>query len=298
VAGPVHYARRVWLEADYRVRDADGLSAAHVAGIVARRASATIGTLARARAIGSDEVRVAVAEPVGLADLALVTRRDAGRLALYDWEADALTPAGSRVSAALRRNDSAALLISQGPGNAPPGTAGGLPLRAALKLAAAHRPAVLVEGSPPSRAAVVAGEDSGARYYVLRDHAALSRSDITSASALFGQDGQPEIVLQFTARGAQAFHRLTAEIARRGALLSGPRLTLNQHLAAVLDGKLLSVVFVDFSRYPDGIPSANGTDINGGFTIAVAERLAAEIAAPPLPADLKLISSTTFTRRG
>ncbi len=164
-----------------------------------------------------------------------------------------------------------------------------MPLRDAVKLAAAQRPA---------RAAVVAGEDRDARYYVLRDRAALSRSDITGAYASFDPLGRPEIVLEFTPRGARSFHELTAQIARRGAMLSTPRLAVNQHIAAVLDGKLLSVIFVDFNRYPVGIPSADGTEITGGFSPSASQQLASEIAAPPLPADLQLIGSATIARRG
>src|SRR5581483_4932007 len=63
VAGPVHYIRRTWLQTDYRVRDAGGLSAWAVASSLDRRARRLVGTLAQAQAIGPDEVRVAVAEP-------------------------------------------------------------------------------------------------------------------------------------------------------------------------------------------------------------------------------------------
>lgn len=287
VAGPVRYLSRLWLQADYRIRNAGGQSTASIASIVAERGRTLIGTFAQARVIGRDEVRLSVAGPVRLADLSLVIRRDGGRLALYDWEADALTPAGKPVNQGLRQNDGAAQLISQGSETEPPGSAGGMPLRDAMKLAAAQR---------RSRAEVVAGEHPGARYYVLRDRAALSRSDLTGAYASFDPLGRPEIVLEFTPRGARAFQALTARISRRGAMLSRPMLTVNQHIAAVLDGKLLSVIYVDFNRYPDGIPSADGTQITG-FSPTTAQQLAAEIAAPPLPADLQLVGSATIARR-
>jgi hypothetical protein len=107
---------------------------------VARRARAIIGTPAQAHAISGDEISVAVAEPVRLADMALVTRPEGGRLAFYDWEADALTPAGEPVSDGLRRRDVRALLISQGSGTDPPGTgAGSVSLHDAVKLASRQR---------------------------------------------------------------------------------------------------------------------------------------------------------------
>jgi preprotein translocase subunit SecD len=205
------------------------------------------------------------------------------------------------------------MLISQGSGTDPPGATGGLTLRAALTLAAAQRPIAgvrpsqptvrgvprgwtVVAGLPPSRAAVLAGADPGARYFVLRDRAALSRSDITDAYLNFDARGRPVIGIRFTPGGARAFQRLTAEIARRGAMLSTPQLAVNQHLAAVVDGKLISVIFVNYHVYRLGIPSDEATDIAGGFTPLTADHLAKKIAAAPLPADLQLIRATTVSR--
>jgi hypothetical protein len=314
VAGPVHYISRNWLQADYRIRHVGGMSASAVASILDRRARTIVGAPVQTRAIGRDEVRVAVPEPARLADLAPVTRRDQGRLSFYDWEADALTPAGRPVSAGLRKHDGAAMLISQGSGTEPPGTAGGLTWRAAVKLAAAQRPVAhvdpshgelrgvprgwtVVAGAPPSRALVAAGEDPGARYFVLRDRAALSRADITDAYLTFDARNRPAIGIQFTPNGARALQRLTAGVARRGAMLSTPTLAVNQHFAVVLDGKLLSVIYVGYHAYALGIPADEATDISGGFTPLSAYRLATQIAAEPLPADLELIASTTVTRR-
>jgi hypothetical protein len=267
-----------------------------------KRVSRLIGPLGTAWTIGPDEVRVQVAEPVRLADLTSVTRREEGRLAFYDWEADALTPAGTPVVTALRRHDAAAMLISQGSGSEPPGTTGGLPLRAAMKLAAAQRP---IPGARPSQRpargvprgwTVLAGEDPSAQYFVLRDREALSRTDITDTYLTIDGDGRPAIGIRFTPHGARALQRLTSEVARRGAVLSMPQLAVNQHFAVALDGKLLSVVFVNYHVYRLGIPADQATDIGGGFSPATADLLAKEIGAPPLPADLQLIRETTFSR--
>jgi hypothetical protein len=310
----VHYISRNWLQADYRIRNTGGLSASAVATILDSRAKTILGALVQTQAIGGDEVRVAVAEPARLADLAPVTRRDEGRLSFYDWEADALTPAGMPVSEGLRKRDGAALLISQGSGTEPPGSTGGLPLGAAVKLAAAQRPVAgaspsqrklqgvprgwtVVAGQPPSRAAVIAGADPGARYFVLRDRAALSRSDITDAYLTFDARGRPAIGIRFSPHGARAFQGLSAGVARRGYTLSTPQLSVNQHLAAVVDGQLISVIYVNHHVYPHGIPSLEATDIAGGFTPLTAYHLANQIAAEPLPADLQLIRATTFSRR-
>ena len=42
----------------------------------------------------------------------------------------------------------------------------------------------------------------------------------------------------------------------------------------------------------------HGAQLTGGFSPATAQQLAAEIAAPPLPAALERIDSTRFTRHG
>lgn len=103
LAGRLHYVSRNWLHADFRLRNAGSLSASAVAIILSERARRLVDPFATAWATGPDEVRVQVAEPVRLADLAPVTRREEGRLAFYDWEANALTPAGTPVDKALAR---------------------------------------------------------------------------------------------------------------------------------------------------------------------------------------------------
>jgi hypothetical protein len=303
VAGRLHYVSRNWLQADYRVRNAGGLDASAVAIILAERARRLADPLATAWAIGPDTVRLQVAEPVRLADLAPVTRREAGRLAFYDWEANVLTPAGTPVAEGLRNGDDTAMLISQGSGSEPPGTTGGLPLRAAMKLAAAQRPVAAVGRSQrqvrgvPRGWTVLAGEDPSAQYFVLRDRVALSRSDVTDSYLTVDGSGRPAIGIRFTPHGARALQRLTAEVSRRGAMLSAPQLAVNQHFAVALDGKLLSVVFVDHGVYRLGIPADEAIDIAGGFSPTTADLLAKEIGASPLPADLQLMRARTFSRR-
>jgi hypothetical protein len=303
VTGGLHYISRNWLQADYRLRNAGGLTALAVANILGKRVGRITESLVTAWPIGPDEVRVQVDEPVGLTGLATATRREEGRLAFYDWEADALTPTGTPVAKGLRNRDGIAMLISQGSGSEPPGTTGGLSLRAAMKLAAAQRP---VAGAGPSQRqvrgvprgwTVLAGEDPSAQYFVLRDREALSRSDITDSYLTVDGSGRTAIGIRFTPHGARALQSLTAEVARRGAMLSTPQLTLNQHFAVALDGKLLSVVFVDHHVYRLGIPADEAIDIAGGFSPATADLLAKEIGAPPLPADLQLIRTRTFSRR-
>jgi len=297
VDGIVHYTSRVWLKTDYRIRRSGGASASAIAGILDERARAIVGTDAQSRVLGPDEVSLSVAEPVRPADLALVSRSSGGRLAFYDWEADALTPAGRPVADGLRDHNPTAVLISQGSGSDPPGTgAGGVSRSDAIKLARRQGPrdAAVVRAWAPISGA---GQDAP-EYYVLRDRPALSGADIPFAYAATDPLGSPDIVLDFTPRGTRRFQDLSAELAHRGATLSGPGLPFNQHIAAVLDGRLLTVLYVDFRAHPNGISAEHGAQITGGFSPTSAQQLAAEIAAPPLPADLQPIASTTFTRRG
>jgi hypothetical protein len=315
VDGPARYLSRVWLEADYRILDAAGISASSIASILVKRVDAIIGTRAEARAIGPDEVRLSVAEPTRVAELALASGRGAGRFGLYDWEADAVTPAGRPVADQLERGERSALLISQGSQTDGPGAAGGMTAEHANDvssdrlMASASAPSagargqiprnwIVVLGKAPSAAGIRGGGDPNARWFVLRDSPVVTRADITHAYASSNQRGEADINLGFTARGARAFQRLTAAIARRGATLSTGQLAVNQHIAVLLEGRVVSVVHVDFRVYPHGIPTANGVSIVGGFSAATAQQLAGEIIAPPMPAALQLIHSSTFTRKG
>jgi hypothetical protein len=295
VNGTVHYTSRVWLKTDYRIRRPGGASASAVAGILDERARAIIGTDAQTQVLGAEEVSLSVAEPVRPADLALVTKSSGGRLAFYDWEADALTPAGRPVADGLRDHNPTAVLISQGSGSDPGTGAGSITRRDAVRLAKRQGPrgwAVVRAWAPITGA----GPDAP-QYYVLRDRPALSGADIQFAYADTDPFGDPDIVLDFTPRGTRRFQELTAEVAHRGAALDSPDLP-NQHIAAVLDGRLLSVLYVDSRAHPNGISAEHGAQITGDFSPTAAQQLAAEIAAPPLPADLVPIASTTFTKRG
>ena len=123
--------------------------------------------------------------------------------------------------------------------------------------------------------------------------AALGHRGVPTAALIGGA-----FLLGLACMGWNALYiTLTAEVARRGAMLSTPKLAVNQHFAVVLDGKLLSVVYVNYHVYRLGIPAFEATDIGGGFSPATADQLAKEIGAPPLPADLQILRATTITRR-
>jgi len=74
-----------------------------------------------------------------------------GRLAFYDWEADALTSTGGSVAGLLARQDPSALLISEGGGSAAPGSpgAGSMLLYTAVRLASRQPSQVSADNGRP-----------------------------------------------------------------------------------------------------------------------------------------------------
>ena len=132
-------------------------------------------------------------------------------------------------------------------------------------------------------------------YYVLDDNPALSGKDIKNPQQSFDNGatgtGQPIVTFDFTGGARQRFQNVTKKIAQRGAdttLLGTPNL---QHFAIVLDNKLISVPSIDFRQYPTGIDASNGSQIQGGFTLDSAQKLANLLKTGALPIKLKLISS-------
>jgi SecD/SecF fusion protein len=129
------------------------------------------------------------------------------------------------------------------------------------------------------------------QFYVLRDHAALNGNEITNPQQSTDTGGNPDVNFGFTGGGAKAFTAVTAAIAHRGSEVSGAGSKLQQHFAVALDNVLVTVPQIDFTTYPDGIPSDQGAEITGGFTISSAQDLANELRDGALPIGLKLIAT-------
>jgi SecD/SecF fusion protein len=136
-------------------------------------------------------------------------------------------------------------------------------------------------------------------WYVLRDRPALSGTDIRNPEQNFdsgtGGSGQPIVTFDFTSKGRSEWQKTTREIAQRGqdSFIPGqdPQ-SAYQHFAIVLDNELISVPFIDFQQNPDGIDARQGSQIEGGFTIDSAQRLANLLKTGALPIKLELISSS------
>jgi hypothetical protein len=204
-----------------------------------------------------------------------------GRLAIYDWEERVLGPEG--------RPAPRDLAVTGG------GDAG---RAAAVTETEAHKRAA---GVPDIR--VVRGL-LGKGWFALSGEPALTNDDV--ATALAPQEGDPAfgtywapggtlagtgagvVAIKLTESGRRAFTALTRELAQRdkAQLAMPPGLMAPQHLAFVLDDRIIAVPYVDFRSAPDGVDGSAGVGIRGGLTLDDARRIAAIIKTGPLPATI------------
>jgi preprotein translocase subunit SecD len=146
---------------------------------------------------------------------------------------------------------------------------------------------VVLQAADPSTYRPANFGDPSAQFYVLKDAPALSGDDITRPRESRASSGQPDIVFGFTVEGGAAFQQLTQVVAERGNLVSSIGQQLNQHFAIAVDDQLVTVPFISFKQYPDGIEPGNGADVVGGFTIKSARDLATILRYGVLPVTLK-----------
>jgi SecD/SecF fusion protein len=158
---------------------------------------------------------------------------------------------------------------------------------------AVQRGTVVLQATPSSFAHPLAVGDPNAEFFVLKDNVALRGSDITNPQQSSDPDtGEPDVSFGFSSKGKTAFQSVTAQIARRGDLVSGLGQTYYQHFAVALDNQLITVPYINYKEYPDGINGDNGADISGSFSITSAQDLANELRLGALPINLKLISES------
>ncbi len=162
-----------------------------------------------------------------------------------------------------------------------------------LKAVRVNPGTVLVQAHAEETAGKVTNA-SPPRWYVLNDDPVLNGEDITNPAQ--GNDestGQPNVTFGFNSHGKTVFERVTKKIAERGQEAELPGITKEeamQHFAVVLDGQLITVPSIDFTKYPEGIDASTGSEISGGFTITSAQNLANELQSGALPVKLVLIS--------
>jgi SecD/SecF fusion protein len=134
-------------------------------------------------------------------------------------------------------------------------------------------------------------------FFVINDNPVLRGSDITHPQQSFdeggGGTGAPNVTFGFTSHGQSVFQKVTKTIAQRGQEAQLPGVgkeAAQQHFAVALDGQLITTPSIDYTKYPEGIDAANGSQISGGFTITSAQNLADELQSGALPIKLVLIS--------
>ncbi len=136
-------------------------------------------------------------------------------------------------------------------------------------------------------------------WWVLKDNPVLSGTDIKNPEQGFedGSGGAPDVKMEFTDKGREAFAKTTRAIAQRGAdnaaINGGLQNPINaSHKFAIrLDNELISTPYINFREYPDGIDGDQGAQISGGFrNITEAQDLARLLKIGALPLRLELIS--------
>ena len=121
-------------------------------------------------------------------------------------------------------------------------------------------------------------------------------SDITNPQeSSESESGTPDVTFGFNSHGKSVFQQVTKEIAQRGQEAQLPGVSkeaAQQHFAIVLDGQVITAPSIDYTKYPEGIDSSQGSEISGGFTLTSAENLADELQSGALPIKLNLISQS------
>jgi SecD/SecF fusion protein len=172
-----------------------------------------------------------------------------------------------------------------------------IPAGAKAKAVRVNPGTVIIEARPTeSNAGKVLVKEPNS-WYVVNDNPVLTGNDITHPQQGFdeagGGSGQPNVNFGFTGHGKTVFEKVTKEIAHRGQEAQLPGVTkeaAQQHFAVALDGQLITAPSIDYTRYPEGIDSSQGSEISGGFTVTSAQELAEELQSGALPIKLSLIS--------
>ncbi|MGD0196508.1 MAG: protein translocase subunit SecD [Solirubrobacteraceae bacterium] len=129
-------------------------------------------------------------------------------------------------------------------------------------------------------------------YYVLRDDPVITGKDVTNPSEQIDtQTGEPVVEFGFKGNATSVFQKVTATIAQRGSSTSVGNNYNFQHFAIVLDQRLITVPYIDFTQFPSGIDATTGSEISGSFTISTAQQLANLLSSGALPINLVVISS-------
>ncbi len=150
----------------------------------------------------------------------------------------------------------------------------------------------VLQAIDPSQSNPIRPYSPAAQFYVLKDKVALFGNEITNPQPSTFTDGSPDVTFGFTSSGKPKFQAVTAAIAARGNSISSPTNPFYQHFAIALDNKLVTVPYIDFRQFANGIPGDNGADIQGNFTPQTAQDLATQLRLGALPINLKQIAKS------
>jgi SecD/SecF fusion protein len=130
-------------------------------------------------------------------------------------------------------------------------------------------------------------------FFVLADNVLLTGAEISNPQVTTDPTQGIAVSFGFKGKGANVFQHVTQVLATRGGLnsLPSPAQPNLQHFAVSLDGVLVTVPSIDYRQFPNGINSANGSEITGSFTYSSATALANVLASGALPVKLTEISS-------
>ena len=104
----------------------------------------------------------------------------------------------------------------------------------------------------------------------------------------FDPNGQVIVTMHFTGHGNKLFHQITRDEATRGQTLGTP-----QHFAIVLDGKLRSFPYIDYTQNPNGIdPAGGGAQITGLSSVSEAKGLALVLRSGALRVPFVTVEQT------
>lgn len=132
------------------------------------------------------------------------------------------------------------------------------------------------------------------KWYVLNDTPALHGTDIKDPEQKLSNGtagGQPIVTFKLTSKARKHWRHVTEQIARRGQdnhIPGADPVASAQHFAIVLDDDVISLPYIDYRAYPDGIDAAHGSQIRGGFTLDAARNLAALLGTGQLPVPLRV----------
>ncbi|MCO5316471.1 MAG: hypothetical protein M9938_09980, partial [Solirubrobacterales bacterium] len=140
---------------------------------------------------------------------------------------------------------------------------------------------IVVDELPTDADGRTIDDQSQAGYFVVKDDAALSGSEIKDPQQSLDEFNQPNVTFEFTGEGRKAFQDITRTIAQEGqaraiggVTSSDQAAPLSGNFAIILDGQVVSKPIINFFDNPDGIDGRQGAQISGGFTIDQAQSLA------------------------